>query len=275
MIAIDKTFGLLRLGLIGVLIVSFFTSCRGVVPNTNNPSPTLSPLSSPSSSPTPVKETIATIAEIAKQPVWVRPLDSTQEIAATEGMPLHVGEMIRTDNEGMAQIELKNGLAFRIGGNATVTLQANNQLKVDAGEIVTWIQPGKKVQAEIVTPAGVAGIRGTTVYIQIPQDANQKTLFFAWEGRVTVRLPGQTEEVVLRTGEEVTVKPGEKDFQKLRSSLRRLQRAEWSQLRRCTREQGCPQCSKLKRLRLFRGFKKPLPTQSLIDRAVLGQESKE
>lgn len=202
-------------------------------------------------------EAPANIAEIQKQPVSVRQLNTTQEIAAKSGMGLQFGETIRTRNQAMAQVDLKSGMAFRIGGDAVLTLQPNNQLKLTAGRMITWIQPGQKVPTEIVTPAAIAGVRGTTVYVEIPENPQDEVLFFAWEGRVAVWLPGQTEVMELKTGEEVKIRPGERDMGKIRRRIRRLKSQEWRR--------------KLRNDRLLRGFNQPMSTLKIIDKIKPGQ----
>jgi hypothetical protein len=204
---------------------------------------------------------IAQISEIQRPPVFVRSSESAQtpaqEVPAQEGRELHVGDTIRTQGQALAQIDLKNGSAFRIGGDAVLTLQPDNRLNLTSGDMITWVEPGRKVPTEIVTPAGVAGIRGTTVYVEISKDASKGIRFFAWEGSVAVRLPGQTEEVMLRTAEEVWVKPGDREMKTVRQRLRQMPRAEWRQKRQQDR--------------LLHGFRQPMPTLPIINRAKPGE----
>ncbi|MDY7016212.1 MAG: FecR family protein [Cyanobacteriota bacterium] len=227
----------------------------------SSPTPTTtSPDSSASSSsPNPAtassdsssQSTAATLSEIQQQPVWVKPIQENQEMPGQEGMDLQVGETIRTEGEALAEVDLNNGLAFRIGGDATLTLQPNNQLNLQSGEMITWVEPGQTVPAEIVTPGGIAGIRGTTVHVRIPEDPNEEVVFFAWEGKVAVRLPNQTEEVLLEAGQEVRVAPLEKDIAKIRAAVRQLPNEEW----KARREKS----------RLLNKFEKKLPTQDKIE----------
>ncbi|MBW4693944.1 MAG: FecR family protein [Lyngbya sp. HA4199-MV5] len=189
-------------------------------------------LNSPTTSPTPVASSpIATISEIQNLPVFVRLLNAAQEQAAKEGMGLQTGETIRTQGKALAQIDLNNGLAFRLAGDAVLTLKPDNRLNLTSGDMITWVQPGKKLPTEIVTPVAIAGIRGTTVFVKIPQDPKEGVLFFAWEGSVAVRLPGQTEAVLLKTADEVRIKPGDRDVRQIRQRVRRMSRAEWRQKR--------------------------------------------
>lgn len=233
----------------------------------SNPPASSSAVGSPSAAPradAPMQSSspsgvIAKIAEIYKPPVFVRPVNATQEKSAAEGMAIAAGETVRTQGQALAQVDLNNGLAFRIGGDAVLTLQPNSRLNLTSGDMITWVQPGKKVPAEIVTPAAIAGIRGTTVYVKIPKNSRDGILFFAWEGAVSVRLPNQPGEVLLKTAEEVRIQPGERDLQAIRQRVRRLSQQEWRQQR--------------SRDRLLHSFRQPLPTLPIINRIKPGQVS--
>lgn len=224
----------------------------------SNPPASSSGVGSPTAAPK-AEAHIGKIAEIYKPPVFVRPARATQEQSAKEGMTLAAGETVRTQGQALAQVDLTNGLAFRIGGDAALTLQPNNRLNLSSGDMITWVQPGQKVPAEIVTPAAIAGIRGTTVFVKIPKNSQDGILFFAWEGAVSVRLPNQTEEILLKTAEEVRIRPGEQDVKAIRQRVRRLSQQEWRQQR--------------SRDRLLHSFRQPLPTLPIINRIRPGQVS--
>ena len=263
-----ETFRFVSLWLSSMTLIVGLTSCKNQTNSNSSPSPIVGAA-------TPSLTQAGKITEIPKQTVWVRQLGSTKETPAREGMGIQVGETIRTENEGKVQIELKNGLAFRIGENSAVTLQPDNQLNLTSGTMITWVVPGQKVPTQIVTPSGVAGIRGTTVYVQIPPDLNQGILFFTWEGKVFVQLKEQKSEMVLKTGDEVTIKPGEKDFRKTRNSIKPMSRKHWSQIRQCFSQLERPECRQEKRLVLFRDFKTSLPTLSLIDKPLPAKASQQ
>ncbi len=247
-----------------VVLVGFMVACSRENPST--PTPTGNPAATPTKpqiSPSPTSPPIinnpftAEVAEIFKQPVFIRAVNTTQEKAAQQGMGLNLGDTIRTQGQALAQVNLNNGLGFRIGGNASLTLNPDNRLNLTSGEMITWVNPGKKVPTQIVTQAAIAGIRGTTAYVKIPPDPRQGILFFAWEGIVSVRLPGQKEEIFLKTAEEVHIKPGEKDIRAVQRRVRRLSRAEWRRKRQSDR--------------LLHSFQTPLPTLQIIKQIRPGQ----
>ncbi|MBC7972845.1 MAG: FecR domain-containing protein [Verrucomicrobia bacterium] len=241
-----------RLGV--VLLAGVLTACAQ-----SSSDRTSTAISSPTISATPVASNpIAKISEIRNLPVFVRLLSAAQEQPAKEGMGLQFGETIRTQGQALTQIDLNSGLAFRLAGDAVLTLQPDNRLNLKSGDMITWVQPGKKVPTEIVTPVAVAGIRGTTVFVKIPKDPKEGVLFFAWEGSVAVRLPGQTEDILLKTADEVRIKPGDRDIRQIRQRVRRMSRTEWRQKR-----QNDP---------LLRSFKKAkMSTLSIIEQIKPGQ----
>ncbi len=201
----------------------------------------------------------AKVAFIEAQKVMVRRQKTSQDIPAIEGMGLQISDTIRTQAPGRVQVEFINGVSFRIGGDSVLTIQPQNRLNFTKGDMITWVKPGMKVPTEIVTPVATAAIRGTTAYVEIPKDyasaSSQGIRFFSWEGNVAVRLNNSTEEVMLKTGEEVFIKSGATKI----PPIRRLSRKEWPQ--------------RLQNGRFLRSFTTPLPTQPLIDRLVPGQSS--
>lgn len=195
---------------------------------------------------------IATIEEIVNDPVWVAP----QQQAPAPAQPnqaMAYGDQIRTENQALAEVSLVTGPVFRIGGNATLTLRPN-QLLLDAGQMITWLEGKTQNPVEIVTPVGIAGIRGTTVFVNIADDPNAPVEFFSWEGQVAIRLTDSDEELILNSGEQLFVTPGDRDIDALRQ-----------------RVQPLDQAAALKRLqesRLVNGFSRPLPTRPELEATV-------
>jgi FecR protein len=245
-----KRLNYLCCGLAIAALSSILVGCPSSEQTATESSPTLSS-PSPQTETVSKEQTAATLSEIQQQPVWVKQLNAAQEISGKEDMALQVGETLRTEGEALAQVDLSNGLAFRIGGDAVLTLQPDNQLNLNSGEMITWVEPGQKVPAEIVTPGGIAGIRGTTVYVKIPKNPEEGILFFSWEGKVAVRLPNQTEEILLESGQEVRIPKGETNLTKIRAAVRQLSHKEWQERRL--------------KSRLINKFGKRLPTLSKIE----------
>ncbi|NES22881.1 MAG: FecR domain-containing protein [Symploca sp. SIO3E6] len=241
------------LGLVSLTVASLIAGCQTSTPTATNSSPPVS-TDTAAAKPLSPSETFATISDIQKQPVWVRRLNTQDEVPAQENMNLRVGETIRTEGEALAQVELKNGLSFRIGRNSVLTLQPDNRLQLQAGEMIAWVEPGKKVPVEIETPVAIAGIRGTTVYINMPEDPKEGIEFFAWEGSVAVWFPNQTGECLFKSGEQVKIQPGETDIHQVRQQVQKLPLQKLLKRRRQSR--------------LLNNFDQPLPTLPQIDKIV-------
>lgn len=239
-------------GLLGVVVMS----CRGsVVPPPPDPiSPASFPSTeTPSSSPTPSPSTAidapATIRAIVAQPVWVRPAQG-DESAAQVGTPLQYDDTIRTEDPALAEVSLGE-IVFRLGGNASLTLRPNQQLQMATGQMLTWLEGSPPGPVTIQTPIGAAGIRGTTVFVNIDENPQEPIEFFAWEGEVTFQPTGATDVVVIRDGEQLLVRPGEVDVTELQRRVRRFGPEEFRQ--------------RLEESALVNGFSQPLPTLSQIE----------
>jgi hypothetical protein len=223
------------------------------------PSASISAPATPLKESVPKESAIAKIALVEENPVFVRSQQSStanlNETSAKVGMGLHLMDIVRTKGKGRTQVDFDNGVAFRIGGDSVLEIQPQNRLHLKSGEMITWVQPGLKVPTEISTSLATAGIRGTTAYVEIPKDINKGIRFFSWEGTVVVKIANQSKEIILTTGEEVIVKPNDKNP----PVVRRLNLNEWK--------------GRSRNSRFLRSFTTPLPTQSIIDKLVPGQVS--
>ncbi len=194
----------------------------------------------------------AIIQEVVADPVLVT-LGQGEPAAAKASQAMAFGDRIATADQAMAEVGLANGAVFRIGGDAALTLQPN-QLLLDAGQMITLVEGAVSEPLEIVTPAGIAGIRGTTVFVNIDDDPAAPVEFFAWEGQVAVRLTADGEEVILTSGEQLFVSPGDQDIEALRQQVQPLDQAEALQ--------------RLDESALINGFSSPLPTRAAIEATV-------
>ena len=245
--------------LLGLTLISTLSACQG---NQSNQASTVETNVSPASTAsvaldeTTTSQTAqehdgdATISAVETPSVWVKTTAEADQPAQT-GMSMAYGDTIRTDGEGLAQVDLDNGLAFRIGSNAALTLQPDNRLSLQSGEMLTWVEPGQQAPTEITTPAGIAGLRGTTLFIQIPPDSNDEILFLSWEGTIRLQVVEGAEDILLQSGEALRVRPGEQDVEALRQRVRRLGRREIRQRRG--------------RSRLLNRFQRQLPTHEQIE----------
>ncbi|PSN13640.1 hypothetical protein C7293_15050 [filamentous cyanobacterium CCT1] len=195
---------------------------------------------------------IATIQDIVASPVSVS-LAQTEPEPAQVNQTMAYGDQIRTADQALAEVGLVTGAVFRIGGDAALTLRPS-QLQLDAGQMITWVEGTGSEPVDIVTPAGIAGIRGTTVFVNIADDPSAPVEIFSWEGEVAFRLTEGGEEVILTSGEQLFVSPGEQSIEALRQQVQPLDRATAEQ-----RLQNNP---------LINGFSQPIPTRDAIEATV-------
>lgn len=243
--------------LLGLTLISTLTACQSrpsntvdttTLPATSSTAPTDdTSISQPSST----TDANAIVSAVEAPSVWVKSMRAEEAQPAETGTAMIYGDSIRTEGDGLAQVDLENGLAFRIGSNAALTLQPDNRLELSSGEMLTWVEPGQQVPTEIQTPVGIAGLRGTTLFIQIPPDSEEEILFLSWEGTIRLQVAEGAEEILLQSGEALRIRPGERDVAALRQRIRRLGRQEIRQRRR--------------RSSLLNRFQQPLPTQEQIE----------
>ncbi|PSR15955.1 hypothetical protein C8255_20400 [filamentous cyanobacterium CCP3] len=195
---------------------------------------------------------IATIQDIVASPVSVS-LAQAEPEPAQVNQAMAYGDQIRTADQALAEVGLVTGAVFRIGGDAALTLRPS-QLQLDAGQMITWVEGTASDPVEIVTPAGIAGIRGTTVFVNIADDPAAPVEIFSWEGEVSFRLVDDGEEILLTSGEQLFVPPGGQDIEALRQQVQPLDRATAQQ-----RLQNSP---------LINGFSQPMPTRDAIEATV-------
>lgn len=195
---------------------------------------------------------IATIQEIVADPVLVT-LGQQAPTPAKQNQVMAFGDRIATADQALAEVGLINGAVFRIGGGAALTLQPD-QLLLESGSMITWVEGTPTGPLEIVTPVGIAGIRGTTVFVNIADEPTAPVEFFSWEGEVTVRLTDSGEEVILTSGEQLFISPAEDDIEALRQQVQPLDQAEALQ--------------RLEESELINGFSRPLPTRPAIEATV-------
>ncbi|MGB3310057.1 MAG: FecR family protein [Nodosilinea sp.] len=233
------------------LLIAGGIAVAGCRPSPAPPTPTstTSQASGPSTDDEALPTAIATIQAIVANPVSVT-LGQGSPTPAQPNQAMAYGDQIRTEDEALAEVGLVTGAMFRIGGNASLTLQPN-QLQLNAGQMITWVEGALAEPVEIVTPVGIAGIRGTTVFVNIADDPSAPVEIFSWEGQVAFRLTESGEEVVLTSGEQLFVSPGEQSIESLQQQVQPLDRAT--------------ALERLEESPLINGFSQPLPTRPELE----------
>ncbi len=116
----------------------------------------------------------ATLNDIQGQ-VNVKQPAEAEFTSAQNGLVLQTGGQLETGEDGRARVELSSGTFFRVGPNSQFTLQdlkAENEipltrLQMEFGKIWVILSAGS---LEIETPAGVATVRGSYLYVEARPD---------------------------------------------------------------------------------------------------------
>lgn len=137
----------------------------------------------------------ATTANVAILNAAVEKLVDEAFTAASNGDPLGEGDQVRTDDEGLAQLDYADGSLARIGPNTELTIVAlaGTTEAVDAAVELSTGRVWSKVQSvtesdgrfEIDTPVGTAAVRGTQFDTQCDEAA---CTFTVLEGVIEVEL---------------------------------------------------------------------------------------
>ena len=151
-------------------------------------------------------EAIAEISEIRSYPVRVKYLNATSAKPASVGGPLKVDESVSTEDSSTAQLAMRNGVIFRIGGVSNLKIKPQNQVEFTSGKLVAWSASDRKAPAQIQTPFGEISSNGGTIYLEIPPKAAEDRRIIALDGTVTVLLKQSSSIVTIGKGEEIRIK---------------------------------------------------------------------
>ena len=137
-------------------------------------------------------------------------------VEASEGEELTVGDRVRTDPTGFAELTYHDGSWMRVENSATLTIE--DLVDSDSGEVVsTSIDTGdawSRVRElsepddgfELDTPVASAAVRGTAFAVSCEGDTS--CTFSVVEGEVLVT-PDVGDPVTLTAGQSLTVRAGE------------------------------------------------------------------
>ena len=151
-------------------------------------------------------EAIAEISEVRSFPVRVKYLNATSAKPASVGGPLKVDESVSTEDSSTAQLAMRNGVIFRIGGVSNLKIKPQNQVEFTSGKLVAWSASDRKAPAQIQTPFGEISSNGGTIYLEIPPKAAEDRRIIALDGTVTVLLKQSSSIVTIGKGEEIRIK---------------------------------------------------------------------
>lgn len=130
--------------------------------------------------------------------------------AGEDGEGLVVGDWVRTDPSGFAQVDWFDGALARVDADSLYALREFDAApgravvvtELDTGRIWNRLRAEEVETYEVVTDVGTAAVRGTAFWVQCGADGG--CTFAVLEGEVVVTTTDGT-EVVLGPGDEVTV----------------------------------------------------------------------
>lgn len=182
------------------------------------------------------------VVEVPSRPAFIK-APRSPEIPARTGQLLAVNTLLRTQKPGRLQVLLTNGRSFRLGGDAVLRLSSNG-LDLEKGQIIAWVNPGRKGGSplKIRTRVATASIVGTTVFIEATPEVVK---VFSWEGKV---------QVVTDSGQQFHLSSGQQLA---------FEKDAWVPPRRLT-----PQEAAIRRQKsiLLNGFEAPMETLPVIEK---------
>ncbi len=144
-----------------------------------------------------------TVLSSVEGEVLVNPGRNESWTAGNEGMILKAGDKLKTAANGKAIVTFFDGTVFEIENSTEVSLdEIESAAKVNIIKITqevgeTFSRVTRLVDAasryEIITPAGVAAVRGTKMFVQVASDG--ATTVYNVEGTVQATAQGQTIDV--------------------------------------------------------------------------------
>jgi len=152
---------------------------------------------------------------------------------AEAGMPLSAGDKVRTGADSSAEITLDGSGIIRLGESSEVTASSlktsSSSFFLSMGSLVSKIKGllKKEARLQVRTPTAVAAVRGTEFCVEHDAAANETTAGVFDEGRLDVSsldADGKTvTEGIVEKGDEVSLRPGEREFKpgRMRRLLRR------------------------------------------------------
>ncbi|WP_254968626.1 FecR family protein [Cyanobium sp. CH-040] len=190
------------------------------------------------------------VVDVPTRPAFVK-LPGRVETPARTGQGLLGETVLRTATPGRLQVQLPDGRSFRLGGDAVLRL-AGSTLDLQRGQIIAWVNPGRKggTPLRVRTRVATASIVGTTVFIEA---TDTEVRVFSWEGAV---------QVSTDAGQQVTLNSGEQ-LSYLSSPTADGEQPGWQPPRRLSRAELD---SRRARSILLNGFAAPMETLPVIEK---------
>jgi uncharacterized repeat protein (TIGR01451 family) len=186
--------------------------------NSSTPTPTLTPtlVPTPTMTPTPTQSTPLTILSIVGGEVMVKKAGTDTWQPATVAMTLQPGDTIKTGDYSGAEITFFEGSTVEMEASTEITV-AELSIGDDGSTTIHLIQllgrtisrvrrlAGAGSSFEITTPAAVAAVRGSTMYVTVA--ANGRTIVGNEHGDIRIIVDGV--EYIIHEGMQRTIAPGQ------------------------------------------------------------------
>lgn len=181
---------------------------------------------------------------------------SGRRFEAIIGDELREGESVITGRTGYAELDSGASTSITVQPDTIFTLEqtadsgeSRDVLRCTLGSISYRFQKLGGREPFIVTPSGIAGVRGTELTVSAAEDGS--SLFVVESGLVEVEAEGQT--VMLEAEQAVEIRPGEPPGEKFEVKRGRIDYARWQQ-QRSDAFLGNPVAAVLGVERRFQGF---------------------
>jgi len=140
--------------------------------------------------------------------VWI--IRDNSKLAADFGMDLFQGDEIRTENNGLAIIELENGRTLKLRGDSVIKLEnlsTNTSLELKKGGVFSKVDHLLSGKFEIRAESVVAGVRGTQFFMAYGKQVKESSDVWLCvnEGAVLVAVPDSGKSAVVNKGEGINV----------------------------------------------------------------------
>jgi hypothetical protein len=153
---------------------------------------------------------------MAENDVKVQQPGSTAWIAATKGMPIYEGSVIKTGAQSKALVRLDDGSMSKVAPLSVLKIAAMSQRASGAKDTTLGVNVGKawnrvnklrdQSEFKIDTPSAVAGIRGTYKSTEVSRNADAD--FDMYEGESLVQAKSDGSTAVLKANQGLTVGSG-------------------------------------------------------------------
>jgi FecR protein len=153
-------------------------------------------------------ESIGLISEIRERPVWVKFLNSRSETSATLNTAIAPGETVKTENDALVEVVLKNGATVRLAGDGVVGFKTDNQLSLQRGKILVKVPANSKIpkiEIQVQMRQAIASILSGTVFLEVPNIPLMPLQLISLDGAAKIKLNQVDQPIELKAGQKLNI----------------------------------------------------------------------